>query len=140
MTKTYKTRHQLFLPQDMSRRLAHLAQSSGRSRSEILVEALDAWFIRRSAPKTDEALGARLARIERNLDWLRRNEGLVWELMARIARHQLISAAQVPPSKDAVAAGSMRFAELIDEVADRLAGKGAGQSADPAINKLRSFQ
>lgn len=140
MTKTYKTRHQLFLPQDLSRRLAHLAQSSGRARSEILVEALDAWFTRRAAPKTDEALGARLARIERNLYWLRRNEGLVWEIMARIARYQLISAAQVPPSKDAVAAGSMRFAELIDEVADRLAGKGAGQSADPAITKLRSFQ
>lgn len=140
MTKTYKTRHQLFLPQDMSRRLAHLAQSSGRARSEILVEALDAWFTRRSAPRTDEAIGARLARIERNLDWLRRNEGLVWEIVARIARHQLISAAQVPPSKDAVAAGSRVFATLIDEVADRLAGKGAGQSADPAINKLRSFQ
>jgi len=140
MTKTYKTRHQLFLPQDMSRRLAHLAQSSGRARSEILVEALDAWFTRRDAPKTDEALGARLARIERNLDWLRRNEALVWEIMARLARHQLISAAQVPPSKDAVAAGSRRFAELIDEVADRLAGKGPGQSADPAIAKLRSFQ
>ena len=140
MTKTYKTRHQLFLPQDMSRRLAHLAQSSGRARSEILVEALDAWFTRRVAPKTDEALGARLARIERNLDWLRRNEGLVWEIMARIARYQLISSAQVPPSEDAVAAGSKSFATLIDEVADRLAGKGAGQSADPAINKLRSFQ
>ncbi|MCJ2185138.1 ribbon-helix-helix domain-containing protein, partial [Novosphingobium sp. 1949] len=82
MTKTYKTRHQLFLPQDLSRRLAHLAQSSGRARSEILVEALDAWFTRRAAPKTDEALGARLARIERNLYWLRRNEGLVWEIMA----------------------------------------------------------
>ncbi|GAO56851.1 hypothetical protein [Novosphingobium sp. MD-1] len=140
MTKTYKTRHQLFLPQDMSRRLAHLAQSSGRARSEILVEALDAWFTRRAAPRTDEATAARLTRIERNLDWLRRNEGLVWEIMARLVRHQFIAAAQVPPTKEAVAAGSKRFAELIDEVADRLAGKAPGQSNDPAIAKLRSFQ
>ena len=70
-------------------------------------------------PKIDEALGA---------------------CLARIARNQLISAAQVPPSEDVVAAGSKSFATLIDEVADRLAGKGVGQNADPAINKLRSFQ
>lgn len=140
MTKTYKTRHQLFLPDDMSRRLAHLAQSSGRARSEILVEALEAWFTRRAAPKTDEAIGARLTRIERNLDWLRRNEGLVWEIMARLVRHQLISSAQVPPSREAVAAGSKVFAELIDEVADRLAGKASGQSANPVIARIRTFQ
>ena len=37
--KSYKTRHQLFLPEEMSKRLDHLAKSSGRARSEILVEA-----------------------------------------------------------------------------------------------------
>lgn len=140
MTRTYKTRHQLFLPEDMSRRLAHLAQSSGRVRSEILVEALDAWFNRRQAPKSDEAISARLARIERNLDWLRRNQGLVWEIMARIARHQLIIGSEVMPSAEARAAGAKKFAELIDEVADRLAGKPLATSDDPAIAKMRTFQ
>lgn len=138
--KSYKTRHQLFLPEDMSRRLAHLANSSGRARSEILVEALDALFTRRQAPKTDEALGARLTRIERNLDWLRRNEGLVWEIMARMVRHQCIANAHAPPSKEATAAGSKLFAELIDEAADRLAGKEPASNADPAIAKMRTFQ
>ena len=47
MARTYKTRHQLFLPEDMSKRLAHIAEASGKARSEILVEALDAWFTRR---------------------------------------------------------------------------------------------
>jgi len=97
MARTYKTRHQLFLPEDMSKRLAHIAEASGKARSEILVEALDAWFTRRQAPKTDEALGVRLTRIDRNLDGLRRNEALVWEIMARVVRVQLITSAQTPP-------------------------------------------
>jgi len=49
MARTYKTRHQPFLPEDMSKRLAQIAQSSGKARSEILVEALDAWLTRRQA-------------------------------------------------------------------------------------------
>ena len=39
--KSDKTRRQLFLPEEISRRLEHLAKS-GRARSEILFEALDA--------------------------------------------------------------------------------------------------
>lgn len=34
MARTYKTRHQLFLPEDMSKRLAHIAEASGKARSE----------------------------------------------------------------------------------------------------------
>jgi hypothetical protein len=56
----------------------------------------------------------RLTRIYRNLDWLRRNEGIVWEIMARLVRHQLISAPQSPPSADAKAIGAKQFADLID--------------------------
>lgn len=138
--KTYKTRHQLFLPEDMSRRLAQLAGTSGKARSEILVEALDAWFNRREAPKGDEAIGARLARIERQLDWLRRNEGLVWEITARMVRHQLIVGTVLPITAEAEAKGAKHFAALIDEIADRLAGNAAEESADPAIRRLRSFQ
>ena len=82
--KSYKTRHQLFLPEEMSKRLAQLATSSGRARSEILVEALDAWFNRRAAGKGDEAIGIRLSRIERNSDWLRRNQALVSDGFARL--------------------------------------------------------
>lgn len=140
MARTYKTRHQLFLPEDMSRRLAHLAQSSGRARSEILVEALDAWFNRRQAPKTDEAIGARLTRIERNLDWLRRNQALVWEIMARIVRYQLIIGSEVTPSDEARAVGAKKFAELIDEIADRFAGKPLAENDDPVIAKMRTLQ
>jgi len=140
MARTYKIRHQLFLPEDMSKRLAQLASASSRARSEILVEALDAWFSRREAPRSDQAIGMRLTRIEQTLDWLRRNDDLVWEIMARLVRHQLVCAAQTPPSSAARAIGAKHFAELIDEVADRLAGKDVAVSNDPAINKMRSLR
>ena len=138
--KTYKTRHQLFLPEEMSRRLAHLAKSSGRARSDILVEALNVWFNRREAPKTDEAIGIRLGRIERNTDWLRRNQALVWEVLARIARHQLVTGAMQPVSEAAQAVGAKLYAQFIDEIADRFAGKPAPATDDPTSQKLRSLQ
>ena len=138
--KTYKTRHQLFLPEEMSRRLEHLANSSGRARSEILVEALDGWFNRRQAPKSDEVIGVRLTRIERNTDWLRRNQALVWEVLARMVRHQLVTGAMHPVTEAAQAAGAKLFAQLIDEIADRFAGKAAPTSDDPITQKLRNLE
>ncbi|HCW60516.1 MULTISPECIES: ribbon-helix-helix protein, CopG family [Sphingobium] len=138
--KSYKTRHQLFLPEEMSKRLDHLAKSSGRARSEILVEALDAWFNRRQAPKSDESIGIRLTRIERDTQWLRRNQGLVWEVLARMVRHQLIMGAMHPVDEAAQAVGARMLAQLIDEIADRFAGKAAPATDDPATLKLRSLQ
>ena len=138
--KSYKTRHQLFLPEEMSKRLDHLAKSSGRARSEILVEALDAWFNRRQAPKSDESIGIRLTRIERDTQWLRRNQGLVWEVLARMVRHQLIMGAMHPVDEAAQAVGARMLAQLIDEIADRFAGKAARATDDPATLKLRSLQ
>jgi len=138
--KSFKTRHQLFLPEDMSRRLANLAKSSGRARSEILVEALDAWLTRRASPKTDEAIGLRLVRIERNVEWLRRNQGLVWEVMARLVRYQLIMASEDPPTAQATAAGAKLFSAFIDEMADRVAGNEPSPTDDPTMQKLRSLQ
>lgn len=138
--KSFKTRHQLFLPEDMSKRLAHLAKSSGRARSEILVEALDAWLTRRASPKTDEAIGIRLVRIERNVEWLRRNQGLIWEIVAMLVKHQLIMGVTLNVTKDDRAAGAKKFEEFADQMADRLAGKETVSSADPAMVKLRSLQ
>lgn len=140
MAKTDKIGHQLFLPEEMSKRLQRVAHASGRARSELLVEALDVWFARRDASSTAEALGVRLHRIERSLDWMRRNQGLAWEIMARLVRHQLVYSAQTPPSREAVALGAKQFAELVDEVVDRLEGKAEGLASDPSLKRLRSVQ
>ena len=134
--KSYKTRHQLFLPKEMSRQLEHLAKSSDLARSEILVEALDAWFNLRQAPKSDEAIGIRLTRIERNTGWLRRNQAPLREVLARM----VVTGAMNPVKKVARAASAKLFAQLIDEIADRFAGNAAPTTDDPATRKLRSLQ
>lgn len=139
MARIYKTRHQLFLPEELSKRLAHVAKMSGKARSAILVEALAVWFERRQAPASDEAVRVRLLRIERTLDRRHSHEILVWELLARLVRLQLVTSAQTPPSQAAQAIGSKLFAEFIDEAADRIHGRDFESSSDPAMKKLRSI-
>jgi predicted transcriptional regulator len=138
--KTQKVRHQLFLAKDLSARLDRIANGTGRARSELLVEALEAWLNRRNPAAAEEALGARLMRFERHLEAIRRHEGLQWEVLARMLRHQLLIAAGLPPADAGVQASALRaFETFIDELADRLAGKEPGPSTDPGIAKVRRF-
>lgn len=136
--KTFKTRHQLFLSDELSRRLAQRAKVTGKAKSDILVEALDAWFNKRDGGQNFEALEVRAAGIERRLDALSRRQGIFWEAIARMLRHQLILASTLPrPDEAGLAAAARHFQNFIDEMADRLAGKEAPPADDPAIDKLR---
>lgn len=129
--KTFKTRHQLFLTEQLSRRLDMIAKNSGRARSEILVEALQAWFDRREPPNAGEALLARMTRTERSIARLRHSVDLMWEGMSRLIKHQLVTAASLPPvSDDARALGAKWHADFINEVAERLS------SAEAELLKL----
>lgn len=120
--KTHKTRHQLFLTEQMSKRLDMIARSSGRARSEILVEALEAWLERRDAPTASEAVLARINRMERNLARLRHSVDLLWEGVSRLIKHQLMTAATLPPISDAARAlGAKAHEAFINEIAERLA-------------------
>lgn len=136
--KTEKIRHQLFLPKELSARLDRIANGTGRARSELLVEALEAWLNRRNPAAAQEALGARLTRLERHIEAVRRQQGLQWEVLARMLRHQLLTAAGLPPADPATQASALRaFEAVIDELADRLDGKEAQPATDPGIAKLR---
>jgi len=120
--KTFKTRHQLFLPEHLSKRMEAMAKASNRARSVILVEALEAWFERRGAPNADEAILARLTRIERRFALFNYNLELLWEGVSRLIRHQLITAAGLPPPTDADRAlGARQHQAFLDEIAERLA-------------------
>lgn len=120
--RTFKTRHQLFLPEDLARRLAALARSSGRARSEILVEALEAWFTRRASPPSDEAVLIRLARVDQTMGRLSRSHELLWEAMSRLIRHQLVTAASLPaPDAAAQAHGAKLHQAFLDEITKRRA-------------------
>jgi predicted transcriptional regulator len=137
---TQKIRHQLFLTKELSARLDRIAAGTGRARSELLVEALEAWLNRRNPAAAEEALGARLTRFERHIEAVRRQQGLQWEVLARMLRHQLLIAAGLPPADAAMQASALRsFEALIDELADRLAGKEPAPNADPGITKVRRF-
>lgn len=138
--KTQKVRHQLFLPKELSARLDRIATGTGRARSELLVEALEAWLSRRNPTAADEALGARLTRFERHIEAVRRQQGLQWEVLARMLRHQLLIAAGLPPADAPMQASALRaFDSFIDELADRLAGNEPTSNTDPSIAKLRRF-
>lgn len=138
--KTQKVRHQLFLTKELSGRLNRIANGTGRARSELLVEALETWLNRRSPAAAEEALGARLTRFERHVEAVRRQQGLQWEVLARMLRHQLLTAASLPPADAAAQASAMKaFEAVIDELANRLAGKEPAPNSDPGIAKVRRF-
>lgn len=138
--KTAKVRHQLFLPKELSARLDRIATGTGRARSELLGEALENWLNRRNPAAAEEALGARLTRFERHIEAVRRQQGLQWEVLARMLRHQLIIASGLPPADAALQANALRaFETFIDELADRIAGKESVSSADPTLVKVRRF-
>lgn len=138
--KTQKVRHQLFLPKELSARLDRIANGTGRARSELLVEALEAWLNRRNPAAIEEAIGVRLTRLERHIEAVRRQQGLQWEVLARMLRHQLLTAAALPPADAATQASALRaFEAVIDELADRLAGKEPAPNSDPGIAKVRRF-
>lgn len=139
--KTFKTRHQLFLSEELSRRLAQRAKVTGRTRSDILVEALEAWFNRRSDGGDFRDLATRLTGIERRTETLLVRNGLFWEAFARLLRSHMMTTAGLPlPDAAARATASRNFEKFIDEMAARLAGDEAKPSDDPAIEKLRRMQ
>ena len=138
--KSSKIRHQLFLPKALSDRVGRIAEGTGRARSEILVEALEVFLSRRNPAASEEALAARLARFERHVEAIRRHQGLQWEVLARSMRHQILTAAALPRADAATETAAARaFEAVIDEIADRLAGKEAAPAADAGIAKVRSF-
>jgi predicted transcriptional regulator len=138
--KAQKIRHQLFLPKELSARMDRIAAGTGRARSELLVEALETWLNRRNPGAAQDALGARLTRFERHVEAVRRQQGLQWEVLARMLRHQLLTAAALPPADATTQASALRaFEAVIDELADRIAGKEQLSNADPAIAKVRRF-
>jgi predicted transcriptional regulator len=138
--KTQKVRHQLFLPKELSARLDRIASGAGRARSELLVEALEAWLNRRNPAAAEEAFGARLTRFERHVEAIRRQQGLQWEVLARMLRHQLLTAASLPPADAEMQARALRaFEAVIDELTERLTGKEPTENIDSGIAKVRHF-
>src|SRR3954470_24008289 len=63
--KTFKTRHQFYLPDDLSEALDRLCVSSGSSKTAVLTAGLKAVLERRAGHELDQRFGVRLDRMTR---------------------------------------------------------------------------
>jgi predicted transcriptional regulator len=126
-----KTRLQLFLPDDMSRRLAAMAKTQRRARSDLLVEMVEAWMTRRTAPQIDDRIVARLDRIARAIDEGNRETAIVSHSLQRFIRHQLIYSSALPtPGAEAQAAGERRYQNFLESISRSIGGAAATIPAD----------
>lgn len=138
--KERKIRHQFFLPKEESDRIARIAAVTGRSRSDLLREALGAYLSRRNAPSKEDGLEAAMTRLERRAERVQRNVGLQWEILARLMRHQLQFASGLPrPDRSQLAAANEAFERLLNDISERLAGKEIEPTEDAALDKVRKL-
>jgi predicted transcriptional regulator len=120
--KTFKTRHQFYLPDDLSKELDALAAEPGSSKTAILTDAFRAWLERRGATELDERFGVRLDRLSRADEQLSRKLDFVAEALGTFVQHQLTLVAHQPPfDTETGQLGLQRYRAFVDTVGRRLA-------------------
>jgi predicted transcriptional regulator len=120
--KTFKSRHQFYLPDDLSEKLEALAAEPGSSKTAILTEAFRAWLERRGATELDERFGVRLDRLSRADEQLARKLDFVAEALGTFVQHQLTLVAHQPPfDTETRQLGLQRYRAFVEMVGRRLA-------------------
>lgn len=132
--KTFKTRHQFYLPDDLSEALDRLCSSSGSSKTAVLTEGLKAVLERRAGHELDQRFGVRLDRISRGHERLEGNVDLLAEAFGTFVQHQLTMVAHQPPfDEETRQLGLRRYQSFIDLVGRRL-------SSDSKLRLLNAGQ
>ncbi len=120
--KTFKTRHQFYLPDDLSEKLEALLREPGSSKTAILTDAFRAWLDRRGATELDDRFGARLDRLSRVDDLLAKKLDFVAEALGTFVQHQLTLVAHQPPfERETSQLGLQRYRAFVEMVGRRLA-------------------
>jgi predicted transcriptional regulator len=120
--KTFKTRHQFFLPDDLSEKLEALAAEPGSSKTAILTAAFRAWLERGGATELDERFGMRLDRLSRADERLEHKLDFVAEALGTFVQHQLTLVAHQPPFEPETGQlGLQRYRAFVEMVGRRLA-------------------
>jgi predicted transcriptional regulator len=133
--KTLKTRHQFFLPDDLSKALDDLASKPGASKSAVLTDALRAWLDRKAGNELDERFGPRLDRQQRAAQRMEATLNIVAEVLDLFVKHQMMLVAHQPPFEpETRQLGEKRYQAFIDLVGRRLAA-GQGQPGLLALSK-----
>jgi ribbon-helix-helix CopG family protein len=120
--KTFKTRHQFYLPDDLSEKLEALAAEPGSSKTAILTDAFRAWLERRGVTELDERFGVRLDRLSRADERLEHKLDFVAEALGTFVQHQLTVVAHQPPFEPETGQlGLQRYRAFVEMVGRRLA-------------------
>lgn len=118
-----KRRHEFNLDEDLSERLAELADRPGASKSAIMTDALRAFLDRRGASELDDRFKVRLDRLSTQLGRIERDQQIVAETLALLARFQLsVSAPLAESDRAGRAIGHERFKSFVEQVSRRVAG------------------
>ncbi len=119
--KTFKTRHQFYLPDDLSAKLDALAAKPGNSKTTILTEALTAWLDRKAVNELDERFAPRMDRHQRILQRVETTLNITTEVLDLFVQHQMTIVAHQPPfDPETRQLGLKRYRAFMDEVARRL--------------------
>jgi len=119
---TRKLRHQFYLPNDLSEKLAALAAKPGASKTTILTDALRAWIDRKAVSDLDERFAPRLDRQQRLLQRLETTLNITTEVLDLFVQHQLTIVAHQPAfDQETGQLGVKRYRAFMDQVGRRLA-------------------
>ena len=118
---TLKTRHQFYLPDDLSDTLDGLASKPGASKTTILTDALRAWLDRRAGNELDDRFGQRLDRLQKIDERIETSLEMLTELFDTFILHEMTMIAHQPPFDDTARnLGRKRYDDLINLVARRI--------------------
>lgn len=132
--QTHKTRHQFYLPDDLSAKLDAMAAQPGSSKTAILTDALTAWFDRRAGHELDQRFGARLDRQSRIADRMEQKLDFLTETLGLFVRHQLTITAHQPAfDTETNRLGRLRYDEFV-KVVGRALARSTPRPGLPAIN------
>jgi predicted transcriptional regulator len=137
--KTLKTRHQFYLPDELSEKLDALAAEPGSSKTAILTDAFSAWLERRGVAELDERFGVRLDRLSRADERLEHKLNFVAEALGTFVQHQLTVAAHQPPfDTETGQLGLQRYRAFVEMVGRRLARPDQSAIATAIAGESRS--
>lgn len=128
--QTRKTRHQFYLPDNLSARLDALAAEPDNSKTAILTAAVAAWFEQREAASMDAQFGRKIDRQARAVERMERRVDYLTELVGLFVKFHLTQTAHHPAfDAETRRLGAVRYQEFMRLVGVQ-AAKGRGSAVD----------
>jgi hypothetical protein len=117
-----KTRLNVILELEHSRRIAAFAALKHRSKSSVVAAAIAAYVSPDGADRREEVIEQRLSQLSRQIEHFERDQLILIETLALYIRHSFAVTAPVPQDQqDAARAQSrLRFREFIEQLARQL--------------------